>query len=346
MNPVWFAAGALLAVAFLSAASAQAEYLAYAVDEGSRRPLPESIDAIDAHDLLEVQWKYRGGRSPVLVLPVTGAGGRRSASGSEAGYTGGAMPGEGAPLSAIHNVVMEAMRQTGRFEVEGNASGAARRDAVPSDGHTLLVTVATYENDVRTRISNPRALRSGPPQVETGRVVLRMRLVGANGNVVLMDRFEAVVAEPRPDFADYGTVKESGFDILRTSIGQATLAAVNKGVYEIVKAVGRLPVSGRVVKAEDDRAWVNLGAGALEVGDVLEVTAQGETLIDPETGLDLGGVETTLATLRVVRVEERFSIAEVLSATQTPDRGDRVRSAPVPTGFAFGPAWETSASTR
>ena len=166
MNPARFAAGALLAVAFPSAASAQAEYLAYAVDDGSRRPLPESIDAIDAHDLLEVQWQYRGGRSPVLVLPVTDAGGRRSESGYEAGQAGATMPGEGAPL-----------------------------------------------------------------------------------------------------------------------------AAVNKGVYEIVKAVGRLPVSGRVVKAE---------------------------------------------------VEERFSIAEVLSATKTPDRGDRVRSAPVPTGFAFGPAWETT----
>ena len=43
------AAAAVLAVAAaLAACAAQAEYLAYAVGQNNRLPLPESIDAVDA----------------------------------------------------------------------------------------------------------------------------------------------------------------------------------------------------------------------------------------------------------------------------------------------------------
>ena len=330
----------MLALGLFLTASAQGDYLAFAVGEGSKLPLPESIDAIDARYLVEVHWQYRGGRSPVVVLPVMDGSGARSTPSRETGRNGGTVSREGVPVDSIRGVVVDAMRQTGRFEMQGNPAGTDPPERVPPGGHTLLVTVANYEAGVRTRITNPRALRSGGPQVDTGRVALRMRLTGSNGNVVLLDRFEAVVEEPRPESANDVPIDGQAAEIWQTSIGKATLAAVNKGVYEIVKAVGRLPVSGRVVRAEDDRVWVNLGGDILAAGDELEVTAEGESLIDPETGLDLGGVETTLATLRVVEVQERFCIAEVLSATGTLSRGDLVRTMSAPTAFEFGPAWE------
>ena len=55
----------------LAIAPAQADYLPYAVGEQSRLPLPESIDAIEAKYLLNLEWgAYEGGRSRVAVLPV------------------------------------------------------------------------------------------------------------------------------------------------------------------------------------------------------------------------------------------------------------------------------------
>jgi len=325
-------AAVFLAVGVLVAASdAHADYLAHAVDEGSS-PLPEFIEGIDARYLVELDWKYRGGRSPIAILPVTDAAGTNSADTA-------APPGNDVPVAAIHEVVAEAMRQTGRFDVTAAASGAAPERA-PSEGHRLQVSVTRYESSVAKQISNPRAVRSQRPQAERGRVALRIRLVGPDGELALADQVEAVVDEPRPNFESKLAVPGSHpAGLWRTSVGQATLAAINQGVYKIVKSVGPLPVTGRVVKAEENRLWVNIGAGALSVGDQLEVTTEGEQLVDPETGLNLGGLETPLATLRVVQVAERFSIAEILSALGTPSRGDRVRSTSAPQGFEFAPSW-------
>ncbi|MCY3838132.1 MAG: hypothetical protein OXH09_05735 [Gammaproteobacteria bacterium] len=338
MNPARTAAAASLALAFFGAAATHAEYLAYAVGKGARLPLPESVAGIDPHYLVELHWGYRGGRSTLSVMPVADASGAGSPSSSPRA-AGRADAGAGVPLAAIHAVVVEALHRTGRFEVDGDPTGAAP-DRARSDGHTLEVSVTTYESGFEKRVVNPRARRTQGAQIEKGRVVLRMRLVGPAGETRLVDQFEAVVEKPRPDTASAVTADGLPADLLQSSIGQALLAAVNKGVFETVKVAGPLPVSGRVVRAEEDRLWVNLGGGAVSVGDELEVTAMGEALVDPETGLDLGGVETTVATVRVVQVEERFSIAQTLSANGAPARGDRVRPTTSPAGFKFAPAWD------
>ena len=49
----------------LACIPAVADYLAYAVGEKARLPLPETIDAIDAKYLINLEWgAYAGGRSP------------------------------------------------------------------------------------------------------------------------------------------------------------------------------------------------------------------------------------------------------------------------------------------
>ncbi|MDE0191788.1 MAG: hypothetical protein OXQ90_10570 [Gammaproteobacteria bacterium] len=330
-------AAALLSLALSAPTAVHAEYLAHAVGKSSRVPLPESTDGIDAHYLMDLHWGYRGGRSIVTVTPVADA---RDALPSRAAGSRAAADAEAdIPLEAIHAIVSEALRRTGRFEVHGSSTDAAR-PGVPSKGDSLQVSVSAYESRVVTRITNPRARRTQGSQVETGRIALSMRLVGAAGEVKIVDYFDALVEKPRTGLSGAGTADALLANILRTSIGQAALAAANKGAYEIVKAVGPLPVSGLVVKAEEERVWVNLGGGVVSVGDELEVTAKGEALVDPETGLDLGGVETSLATVRVVQVEERFSVAELLSAAGTPARGDHVRSTTGAAGFEFAPDWD------
>ena len=323
MNASRTSAVAFLTLALFAATAVSAEYLAHAVGKGARVPLPESVEGIDAHYLVDLGWGYKGGRSTVTVAPVADARGAAPPTGAEAG--------PGVPLEAIHAAVVGALRGTGRFEVHAGPADAAAR--APAGGDTLQVSVATYEAGAVARVINPRARRAQGPQVQTGRVGLRMRLIGPAGEVKVVDHFEASVDEPRPGLADVAT----------TSIGQAMLAAVNMGVYEIVKAAGPLPVSGLVVKVEEDRIWVNLGGGAVSVGDELEVTAKGEALVDPETGLDLGGVETTLATARVIQVEERFSVAQMQSATGIPSRGDHVRSKASSGTFEFAPDWNPPA---
>ena len=66
----------------------------------------------------------------------------------------------------------------------------------------------------------------------------------------------------------------------------------------------------------------------------------GEELIDPETGLSLGGVETKVGSARVVQVQDRFSIAETVSLKGEVSRGDKVVSTAPPPEIEFAPTWE------
>ncbi len=309
----------LLTCGLVAGNAAQAQYLAYAVVDGARSPLPESIGAIEAGYLVDLEWDYRGGRSMVEVQSVEDARGDGTGDVS---------------LAGIGEVVAEAIRRTGRFVVGGG--GTATESG--ADGYVLHVALAEYAVQVAEPVTNPRAVRNRARATEHGRFAIDLRLVDAAGRVVVAGQFEAAVSEPRPGVAGVGEVEGLPSGIWTESIGQAILAAVNKGAFEMVRAVGPLPLAGRVVRAEGDRVWINLGRDSLSVGDTLEVTSVGESLVDPETGLDLGVLEETVGTVQVSRVEDRFSIAEALSILTPPSRGDSVRSVSPPE-YMFATDW-------
>ncbi len=320
-------------LALCASAAAVADPLAYAVGEQSRIPLPASLDGVDARYLLELDWTYRGGRSTLEVLPV------EDASGLE-----GPDSGAGVPVEAIHALVSEALRRTGRFDIAAaQESGAAGNPPRVADG-VLQITVATYRAEAAVRVTNPRAGGARRPQAPRGHVALRVRLADAAGALLLAERFEAVIEQPRAAFAGQPAVEGLPAGVWRTPLGQALLAAVGRSTYRIVKAVGPLPPAGLVVKAEANRVWINLGAGSVSVGDELMVTGEGETLIDPQTGLSLGGAATELARLRIVEVEARFSVAETLAVTGTFARGDRVTPTRPAAQFEFAPSWSAPAA--
>lgn len=319
----------LLACGVVAGSAAQAEYLAYAIVDGVRSPLPESIGAVDASYLVDLEWNYRGGRSMIDVRSVEDVRG----------------DGEGdVSLVGIGEVVAEAMRRTGRFVIRDGTSrmdnGEPRGGTSMDDGYTLHVALAEYVVQVTESVSNPRAVRTRSRPTERGRIAIDLRLLDAVGRAVVAGQFEAAIAEPRQGVPGFGDVSGFRSDIWTESIGQAILAAVNKGVFEIFVTVGPLPLSGRVVRAEADRVWINLGRGSVSVGDTLEVASRGEPLVDPETGLDLGVLEETVGTVRVMQVEDRFSIAEALSMSAPLSRGDSVRSTAALPEFKFAPDWK------
>ena len=124
----------------------------------------------------------------------------------------------------------------------------------------------------------------------------------------------------------------------KTPIGQAVIAAVNAGVFEIVKQLGSRPLSGAVVKTSP--LILNLGEGQVSPGDELKVSVKGEDLIDPESGEVLATNDTVLGMVRITKVQGRISYAEPegfdLSQLSV---GDRVVSTKAPKGLEFGPAW-------
>ncbi|MHC4740434.1 MAG: CsgG/HfaB family protein [Planctomycetota bacterium] len=94
-------------------------------------------------------------------------------------------------------------------------------------------------------------------------------------------------------------------------IREAIFAIVANEVVE--KIIDRLyPV--KVVSVQPNgQIIVNQGGDRIEPGTVFEIYKQGEELFDPDTKESLGKVETLVATIKITRVAQKMSFAEVVS---------------------------------
>jgi curli biogenesis system outer membrane secretion channel CsgG len=121
----------LLALALGSLQSASADYLAYAVGEKSKIPLPQSIGKIDAKYLLNLEWgEFDGSRSRIGVLKVDNNSSSSSfamAGPSGETYSWNYDNANQVPVNGIEAIVTDVMNSTGRFRlVERQALAATR----------------------------------------------------------------------------------------------------------------------------------------------------------------------------------------------------------------------------
>lgn len=135
-----------------------------------------------------------------------------------------------------------------------------------------------------------------------------------------------------------GKSSASGFDIgysgswslgsssfKKTPLGKATQIAIDNAVSYIADEVARLPWQGRVVKKEGDTVYINAGSNSGINSDMKFVVYRpGESLIDPETGINLGSEKTKVAEIAVFEVQPKFSKAHVISATADIQAADLV----------------------
>jgi curli biogenesis system outer membrane secretion channel CsgG len=369
----------ILALMVLATAlGARAEFLAYAVSDKGRTPLPERIDEIEAKHLVNVEWgAFAGRRSRVGVLEVDNNSSAQSftvqtSSGESIDFSSN--QGGMVPVNGIEAIVIDVMNQTGRFRlVERNVLGdvlgeqdlaASGRVAAPSGAATgnvlgaeylVQVVITDYEANVKgTQGGGLGGLFGGAGAVlgavgvkrGEGRVGMNIRLIDAEtSEVVFTKQIESVIKEGGITFGGFGVGGGGalgGFmsSYSKTPIGQAVIAGINEGVYELAKQIGARPAEGSVVKAEGNRVWLNLGAEAVSVGDALELRRKGEELVDPETGISLGSTSTTLGRIEVVQVEEKFSIARGQGLEGTPQRGDLAVSLAPPPSVEFASAFQ------
>ena len=363
---------------FMMACGARADYLAYSVGEASRLPLPESIDAIEARYLVNLQWgDFDGARTRVAVLEVDNTSSATSfqAVGADGeSVTWETQHANMVPVNGIEAIVTDVMNRSGRFRlVERQALSSildeqdlvtAGRISAPSGAATgnvlgarflVQAVVTDYEANVSGRSAGglggaltnrlPAVIGAVGVRSGLGRVGMNFRLIDAEtSEIVYTKQIESIIRERGLMFGGLtfgGSGVLGGFfsNYARTPIGQAVIAGVNKGIYELVKNIGAEAASGSVVRADGNQLYVNLGQGVVAAGDELRIISKGEELIDPETGISLGSLETEIGSARVVNVQEQFSIAELVSSTGTPSRGDLVVSTAPPPGIEFAEGW-------
>ena len=170
---------------------------------------------------------------------------------------------------------------------------------------------------------------------------MNIRLIDATTSEVLFTR--QIEREIKESGLSFGGIGFGGGGAMggfvgaysRTPIGQAVMASINEAVFELAKQIGAKPASGSIIKVEGSQAYLNLGAGAVSVGERLAVMRPGEALIDPETGVSLGSTETPVGEVEVAQVQDRFSIASVQGGARLEAR-DRVRALTPPAPIEFG----------
>jgi curli biogenesis system outer membrane secretion channel CsgG len=365
---------AVFCILLLTAQTGWTEYLAYSVTDNSKKPLPENIDGVDAKHLINIEWgAFAGGKSRVAILEVDNTSTADSFV-VVAGISAASYGNSQVPVNGIEAIVTDAVSRTGRFrlverqvldQVLGEQDLAASgRVAGPSGATTgvvlgaqylVQVVVTDYENKVQSTSKGFGGLlkSAGLPSIGEvnlesgeGRVGLNFRIIDANTSEVMFTKqIESIIKEAGVSFSGGTAIDDLGLggfisDYSRTPVGQAVIAGINKGVYELVKEIGVQVATGSVVKAEGEQVWLNLGADSVAVGDRLNVISKGEELIDPETGISLGSSDTVLGAVEVAQVEEKYSIARNVSMSSTPSRGDKVKALEVASGMEFAGGWK------
>ncbi|MBD3264022.1 MAG: hypothetical protein GF375_02845 [Candidatus Omnitrophica bacterium] len=111
----------------------------------------------------------------------------------------------------------------------------------------------------------------------------------------------------------------------KTPLGKATQIAIDNAVEYISSQLAQLPWQGRVVMEKNGTVYVNAGSDAgIQPGMEFTVYREGESLIDPETGMELGAEKSKVAEIVIKEVEPKFSKASIVNATGEIEKADLV----------------------
>ena len=83
-------------------------------------------------------------------------------------------------------------------------------------------------------------------------------------------------------------------------VGKATREAVNGIIKLLGKQSANMKWQAKIIKAVGNQIYINSGSQAgVNNGDVFVVYAKGDELIDPDTGISLGSVDTKIGKIKV-----------------------------------------------
>lgn len=372
---------AMAAFVILGAVPVQADYVGYAVVDKGEFALPDTLDNIPNKHLVEVKWgDYAGPRSRVAVLEVENNSSVGSYTvtgpfGQSYSYSSSQYATQ-VPVQGIEAMLTDSLHRTHRFrlverQVLGQVLGeqdlaASGRVSKPSGAkigkvlgaqYQIQAVVTSYEPNYKGRSIGlggiaPGVLGGVKVGMEKSMVSMNFRLIDAEtSEIIYTKQVDAIVAKKSMGLGGGGWGGGgalggfvSGYG--KTPVGQCVMAALNMGVFDLVKQIGARSAQGSVIKASGSTVYINLSSDVVSVGDELKAVSMGEELIDPETGISLGGEEETIGMLRVTSAKEKFSIAEPMGFNASRLKaGDKVLSTKTAAPLQFASKWEGPTST-
>lgn len=186
-------------------------------------------------------------------------------------------------------------------------------------GVELLVVGSVSEFGTKeSQVSGGISIFGGGIKKKTSRAVVDVRLVNTvTGEIVAAEKKEGEESTTgiavRYEDIDFNNM-DSWDD---TDIGKATRKAVDGVVELIVANMENIPWSGKVLKVNSDGTLLMKpgSEGNVKVGMEFDVFRIGESIKDPDTGLDLGAEEEKIGRIKVVEdaLKGKAAKAKILS---------------------------------
>ena len=364
--------GAVIITIFSAGIGLCGDYLAYAVTKKGEFPLPESLDDLAMNagkHLVNFRWgEYNGPKMRIGVLEPE----NRSSSASYEGPDGekGEKGVERVPVGSIDAMIIDSLINTGRFTlVEREASQdlideqnlkdtgrttaatGARSGKMLGARFLIKVVVTHFEPKYKSKNIGLGSVTGGAlggigVGTQKSMVGLMFRLIDPEtGEIVFSKREEVVIGKKgfgvgASKSGRKGARGGSFSSLSATPIGHAVIAAVNCGVYDLVKAIGNQPLKGQIMRLNAGSLMINRGADHVATDDEFRVFSLGEEFVDPETGLSLGSEKEEIGLLRVIKVADRFAYGEAVDFDpEDAARGDEIVSTKTVTDFEFAASW-------
>ncbi|MFQ5825310.1 MAG: CsgG/HfaB family protein [bacterium] len=117
-------------------------------------------------------------------------------------------------------------------------------------------------------------------------------------------------------------------DFDQSLVGKAARDAINTVVKMIDKNVKNIPWQAKVIMVKGEMVYINSGStSGVENGDLFFIYQKGEELIDPDTGLSLGSIDTKIGEIKVINAnigEGKASQCSIINGSGF-KKGDFVR---------------------
>lgn len=209
-------------------------------------------------------------------------------------------------------------------EQDFGGSGRVNPETAPEKGkiigaQTLItgdITEFSYEqSSIGGKLSILRGFGAKTDRV-TAMVALDIRVIDAVTGEVLFSQRGKGTASMTGAAADLtvsgNTFSTAGF--VNTPLGKASRQAIESVVAGIVAGMKKVPWAGRVIDFRNGLVYINAGSElGIQPGMEFDVYEPQEALVDPETGKALGTPDRKIGEVKVTKVEEKYSVAEVTS---------------------------------
>ena len=172
-----------------------------------------------------------------------------------------------------------------------------------------------------------RGVSLGTKKSTASMAVIIQLIDSTTGEVIHSKRVEGEARSGGLSIGYSGDFSLSSSNFKKTPLGKAVQMAIDRAVVYITDELVKIPWKGKVVTVKDGLVFINAGENAnVQAGDTFKVMREGEALIDPDTGIDLGSEATKIADIKVVNVQPKFSKAQIEGAANVEImKGDLVK---------------------